>query len=543
MKLNINNNVHQFTPQSLLEIANSLNITDVLAAKVNGRLRELTYILANDADVEFLGYHNSEAIKIYETTLRYVVALAIKNVFPDRVLKYNYSVSRSILATFEGSTCIEANDIELIKNEITRLVKLDLPIQRKRIPLEEACAIYKMEGLEDKVEILKYRKEEYVNSYECDGYINYLFGYMLPSTGYLKIYEILDYAPGFLIRYPRAETEGKLPEFVDAKVYSNTLKEANKWGQITNKNTIAKINKTIENKHALHQFINLCETRHNNMLCHLGDDIASQIDDIRLIAVAGPSSSGKTTFTNRVKIELIARGITPLMISIDDYYLSRDQAPKDKQGNPDLEHVNALDLKQFNQDMVNLIQGKEVTLPHFNFKLGKREVGQTFKIDKKTPILIEGIHALNDSLTPSIPTHQKYKIYIAPQNQILIDNQNPISITELRLLRRMVRDAENRNTPASQTLAMWQSVRNGEFKWIYPYQEQANFVFNSELGYEIAVLKKHALEDLLNVPSDSPYFVSANRLVKFLKYFNDIPDELVPNNSLLREFIGGSLFE
>ena len=286
----------------------------------------------------------------------------------------------------------------------------------------------------------------------------------------------------------------------------------------------------------------MCETKHNDMLAELGLKIKNDIDNVRLIAIAGPSSSGKTTFTNRLRIELMTRGITPLMISIDNYYLTRDKAPKDEDGNPDLEHINALDVELFNEQMFALINGEEVILPIFNFETGKREAGPKVKLGPNSPILIEGIHALNDDLTPSIPAHQKFKIYIAPQAQLHLDDQNPISITDIRLLRRLVRDKKFRNAKAEDTLSMWPSVRRGEFRWIYKNQEGVNYVYNSELTYELCVLKKYALPMLEEIEKDSPYYIQANRLVKFLKYFKDIEDDWIPCNSILREFIGGSSF-
>jgi uridine kinase len=286
----------------------------------------------------------------------------------------------------------------------------------------------------------------------------------------------------------------------------------------------------------------MCETKHNHQLSELGDLIQSNIDSIRLIGIAGPSSSGKTTFSNRLRVELMSRGIKPVMISIDDYYLGKHLAPKGEDGQPDLEHIDALDVALFNHDMLALVEGQTVTLPKFNFKSGKREQGKTIGLDHDTPIIIEGIHALNEKLTQSIPKHQKFQIYIAPQTQLHIDDHNPISITELRLLRRIVRDQKYRNASAIDTMNMWPSVRRGEFKWIYPFQREANYTFNSELTYELAVLKKHAVAQLQAIPRDNKHFITANRLLKFLKYFDNIDDEIVPCNSLLREFIGGSSF-
>ncbi|HOH18675.1 MAG TPA: nucleoside kinase, partial [Bacilli bacterium] len=285
-----------------------------------------------------------------------------------------------------------------------------------------------------------------------------------------------------------------------------------------------------------------CETKHNNLLSELGMKIKNDIGNIRLIAIAGPSSSGKTTFSHRLRIELMTRGIKTVKISIDDYYLNREDAPLDEYGEPDFEHIGALDIDLFNQNLLSLIQGEEVDTPVFNFEQGKRVGWHRVKLAKNTPIIIEGIHALNDQLTSLIPKNQKFKIYISPTSQINIDNHNPISPTEIRMLRRIVRDAKYRNTHPSVTFSMWASVRRGEFKWIYPFQEQADFIFNTELTYELGVMKKYALPTLEKIDRDDEYFIPANRLIKFLKYFKDIDDRFVPCNSLLREFIGESCF-
>ena len=368
-----------------------------------------------------------------------------------------------------------------------------------------------------------------------------MYSLMVNNTKLLSQFKLRLYFPGFVIQYPRAEFGGIIPEFKDDVKFGRALREEKGWINICNAQTISDLNDYIRNKN-LTDLVNMCETRHNNSLCELGSIIKSNIEDIRLICVAGPSSSGKTTFTNRLRVELLTRGIKPYLISIDDYYLPKSEAPKDENGNPDLEHINALDVDLFNEQLAKLINGEEVSLPEFNFKLGKRIWKKPIQLDHNTIIMIEGIHALNEILTSSIPKHQKFKIYIAPQSQYHIDNHNPISITDIRLLRRIVRDMQFRNTPPEETLDMWQSVRNGEFKWIYPNQENSDYVYNSELTYELGVMKKYALEPLLNVARTSKHFITANRLVKFLKYFDDIDDKYVPVNSVLREFIGGSSF-
>ena len=525
---------------TLETLANELNIK-AYCAKVNNRIRELSYEVNKDCEIVFLDLKNVESMNVYSASLRYLVTMAVKNIYPDAKTIINYSISRSFFVEIKNVGPMNQKLLAEIKGEIDRIIEANYDMRRISMPKEEALKIYESLGHKDKAQILAYRPENNVHFYECNGYMNYMFGYMVPKTGYITEYKLRLYDKGFIVQYPRAEAGGIIPEFKDAPTFSKALRQANHWGVISKGSYVALMNKMIEEGKEV-EFINLCETRHNQMLAELGMKIKENIDSIRLIAIAGPSSSGKTTFTNRVRIELMARGITPLMISIDDYYKSKEEAPKDEDGNPDLEHLEALDIELFNEQMFALINGEEVTLSKFNFQTGKREWGEKVKIDENCPILIEGIHALNDDLTPSIPSHQKFKIYIAPQAQLHLDNHNPISITDIRLLRRMVRDKKFRNSTAEETMSMWPSVRRGEFRWIYDNQEGVNFVFNSELTYELCVLKKYALPMLEAIDQESPYYIQANRLIKFLKYFKDISDEWIPCNSILREFIGGSSF-
>lgn len=518
------------------------NKYDYQAAKVNNRIRELDYVLNKDCTVELLTLNNSEAVTIYQSTLRYLIIMAVRKIYPKARVIFNYSVSRSIFASV---SCINhpflQEDLDAIQKELDSIIAKDLPIKRSSITKEEAYKYYNEIGYKDKARILAYRKESTVHVYECDDYKNYMFGYMLPSTGYITNYKFRLYAPGFVIQYPRAENKGLIPNFEDERVFQNALREANHWGNITNASYIYQMNEIVEQKKAL-EFINICETRHNNQLAALGEKILRDIDRIKLIAIAGPSSSGKTTFTNRLRIELKSLGINPLMISVDNFYNQGHLAPLDEYGKPDFEHIDALNRKLFDEVLYKLVSGEEVALPTYDFKTQTRTFGEPIKLAKNQPIMIEGIHALNDALTPSIPNEMKYRVYIAPQAQLHIDDHNPISLSDIRLLRRMVRDHETRNSSCEQTLEMWGSVRRGEFKWIYPYQSNADFVYNSELSYELCVLKKHALPLLEAVKDDSPYYIQANRLIKFLKYFKDIGDKWVPCNSIIREFIGDSIF-
>lgn len=512
-------------------------------AKVNNRIRELSYEVYYDSDVQFLTVRDQEAIRIYETSLRYLFAMAANRLYPDLKFRFSYNVSRSIFVQIlnEGFR-VDSTMVKRISQEMRDIIEKDLPFERKIVSNEEALKIYKEWGYEDKIELLKYRPEKTVHFYNCDGYMNYMYGYMVPSSGYLKRFALRLYSPGIIIQYPRSECNGNIPPFEDAPTFGKTLKESHKWAKATGVDSVAGLNKLVETAGDI-EFINLCEAKHNRMLCELGELIEKDIENIRLICIAGPSSSGKTTFANRLRIELMSRGINPIRISMDDYYLPRDLAPIDENGDPDLESINALDIPLFNQNMLDLIQGEEVQLPKFDFKLGKRVPGRVLKVPADQPIIIEGIHALNDQMTTLIPKHQKFKIYIAPQAQINLDNHNPISLTDLRLLRRIVRDKQFRNASAESTIQMWPSVRKGEFTWIYKTQEGADYVFNSLLPYELCVMRKYALPVLQNIPADSPYFSMAERLIKFLKYFVEMDDKWVPCNSLMREFIGGSCYQ
>lgn len=518
------------------------NARRFICAKVNNRVRDLGYELYYDAEVEFLTSKNIEAMKIYEASLRYLVAMAFHNVYPDLKIRFAYNVSRCISIHLLDKKSL-ANNAMLIKvgHEIERLIALDLPFKRMVLPKEDAASIYEKIGLCDRKAVLPYRPEPTVHLYECGNYMNYMYSHMVPSTGYIKNYKLRLYAPGFLLQYPRAECDGEIPSFEDAPTFGRTLKETHDWAKIVKMDTVYNINDRIKTN-GPSEFINISEARHNRMLAELGQLIEDNIGRTRLICVAGPSSSGKTTFANRLRIELLSRGIQPLRISIDDYYKQKSEVPLDEEGNPDLECLEALDIDAFNEDMVMLLAGQEVNLPRFDFKLGKRVFGRTVQITENQPIIIEGIHALNDKLTISIPKETKFKIFISPQAQINLDDHNPISLTDLRLLRRLVRDSKFRSAPAEETFQMWPKVRAGEFKWIYKTQEGADFVFNSYLPYELPVMRKYALPLLNAIDKDSPYFTTAERLIRMLKFFIDLPDEWVPSNSIMREFIGGSAY-
>lgn len=544
-----NQNIQVKEGTRVLDLLKDEDKTKYVVCKLGTQVKELNRKLSDKDEgktIEFLGLENIEAGKAYEASLRFIFSMAFFRLYPDVKIRFSYNASRSVFCQVLTPGFNISTAVEKIKAEADAIIAQNLPIERITVPTEEAAEIYKKMNGYDKLEMLKYRPESNVNIYKCGEYYDYMHSYMVPSTGCIHAYEVRPYSPGIIIQYPRYELNAQIPEFVEESMYGRTLQRAYLWAKKTKTQTIAEINKRVEDGNEL-DFVQMCEAKHNRMLAELGEEINRDIENIRLICIAGPSSSGKTTFCNRVRIELLSRGINPVMISMDDYYLERDKICElqgKSRDDVDLEHINCLDIEQFNKDLFDLINGEEVTLPKFNFKIGKREVGRTIKVDEHSPIIIEGIHALNEKLTSSIPKHQKYKIYIAPQLPVNIDNHSPLNTTDLRLIRRIVRDMQFRNYPAANTIDMWQSVRSGEFRWIYPNQEGANFVFNSALPYELCVLKKLAMPALREIKYTDPQFLVANRLIKYLKYFKTIEDEsIIPCNSLIREFIGGSCFD
>lgn len=540
--IKINNQNYSFEYKIVLKDLAKDFMPNAIVAKVNNRLRELNYYINYNCEVEFLDLTKFDAVRVYETSLRYLLIMALEKIDPKIVVHFNQCISRSISCTLSNTKeKVSKPFIDKLEIEMRKLIEQDLPITRTTISKEEAIKIYTEKGYLDKVEVLKYRPEDTVNMYTCCGYVNYMFGYMVPSTGLLKDFVLQVYYPGFIVRIPRAECGGKIPPFEEAPVFQQMIQDAQKWAKMIKCVNLPMLNKYVDDGKVC-DLVNICETKHNNTLSELGEQIYKRRDSLRLVCIAGPSSSGKTTFSHRLKIELLSRGLKPIKISMDDYYRNREDCPKDEKGDYDLEHVNALDLELFNENLLSLIEGEEIEEPTFDFKLGKRVKGEKVRIDKDTIIIIEGIHALNEEVTKLIPKPQKYKIFISPFSQLNIDNHNPIPASEIRLLRRIVRDAKYRKTDPSETFAMWPSVRRGEFKWIYPCQEEADYVFNTELTYELCVMKKYALSALSVIDRDNEYYVQANRILKFLKYVKDIDEKYVPCNSLLREFIGDSCF-
>ncbi len=515
---------------------------NALCARVNGRLRELNYRLKGRQEIIFLDLSSRDAMRIYETSLRYMILKILFEKDPNIKVKFDYSISRSIYMSISGNK----NNVDIssfLNRKLKDLSEQAIPIERITKTTKEIKKLYLDNNMTHKVKIFKYRDDEFSRVYKCEKYFNYLYGYMVPDTSYIKNFNVFSYNNGFIIQYPRSDLNGNIPVFKEEDKYKISLKKAAFWSKIINGDTIDRINDYSSSKIKSVSFIQMCESKHSSMLYELGHEISIRYDQLKLIAIAGPSSSGKTTFARRLEIELLSKGLNPIRISIDDYYLHPNEVPKDEKGKPDLEHINALDVIRFNNDIKSLINGETVLLPHFNFHTKQREKGKTLKLKKDQVILIEGIHALNEKLTSSISREKKYLIYISPQTQLHIDRESPIKSSDIRLLRRIVRDCVYRNTSAEETIAMWPSVRKGEFRWIYGNQKYADYIFNSELTYELSVLKKHAIKRLKIIDDSSPQFMKANYLLKFLKYIREIDNSFVPNQSLIREFIGGSVFE
>ena len=528
-------------PVSVLEVVGPNR--DYICASINNRVRELTYVIDKESTVVALTAKDRDAKPTYEASLRYIVAMAMYNIHPEIRIRFSYNVSRAIfMQILNPGVSSNIHLVERLDKEIKRIIAADYPLNRHIVSKEEMRQIFDKDGFRDKLDVLDYRPEKTCHYYECNGYVNYMYSRMVPSTGYVTKYKIKNYYPGIIIQYPRPDAGGEIPKFEDSHSFGQTLKRAHEWSVATRFDSIKGINIRVENDGPI-DVITLGEQKHNRQLCELGELIESDKENIRLICIAGPSSSGKTTFANRLRIELLSRGLNPIRISMDDYYLSRDQAPKDENGDPDLEDVNALDIALFNENMADLIAGETVELPKFDFKLGHRVPGRKLTVPADQPIIIEGIHALNEKMTASIPSHQKFKIFIAPQAQVNIDDHNPLSLTDLRLLRRIIRDYRTRNASAETTMSMWASVRRGEFKSIYDTQEGANYVYNSFSSFELSAEKKYAMPLLENIDKESEYFPVAERLIRMLKFFDDLPDEWVPCNSIIREFIGGSCYE
>ena len=427
---------------------------------VNGRARELSFKISFDATLEYVGLNNIEAGKAYEASLRYVMAMAFYNLFKDVKIRFSYNVSRSIFCqVISNNLKIDKGIVDKIKAKMDEIIKLDLPIERVTVSWDEAKKIYEEFKMEDKMEILEYRPEKVVHLYHCGSYYNYMHSYMVPSTGYLQNYRLRLYAPGIIIQYPRYEMGGIIPAFEEAPVYGKTLKAAYEWAKLVDSQTIYKINHHISGKNT-NEFIQMCETKHNNMLAELGERIKNDIENIRLIAIAGPSSSGKTTFANKLANQL-KTNFAPIIVSMDNFFVERENTPLDNNGKPDYESIEAIDLNLFEDRFNKLLNGKNAEIPIYNFSTGKKEKGPLTKMEENGILIIEGIHGLNPILTKNIDNDLIFRIYAEPQSSI-------VSSELIRKARRILRDVQSRDISPLKTLEMWPSISKGEKLNIFP---------------------------------------------------------------------------
>lgn len=512
----------------------------IVLAKVNGKLRELAKTVTSDCEVEFITMTERDGKRAYRRSVTLLMQKAVYKLWNGEVrVRVFHSLGESYYCELEGGE-IDKVKLLMLKEEMLRLVDENISIEKHSMKTDTAREMFHEFKLYDKERLMKYRRSSRVNIYNLDGFMDYHYGYMVPSTGYLKWFDLEIYENGFVLMFPNKNGTVVEPFKSSSKLH-HTLDESKDWSRMLGVGTVGALNDAIASGRG-NEIILLQEALMEERIGAIAAQIA-QDSSKKFIMIAGPSSSGKTTFSNRLSIQLTAKGLTPHPIALDDYYVDREKSPRDENGNYDFECLECIDVEQFNEDMNRLLKGEEVSMPTFNFKTGKREYrGKNLKLGPNDILVIEGIHGLNDKLSYSLPSESKFRIYISALTQLNIDEHNPLPTTDGRLLRRIVRDARTRNTTAQETLAMWYSVRRGEEKYIFPFQESADVMFNSALVYEIAVLKIYAEPLLFQIPRDCEEYQEAKRLLKLLDYFLPLPTEGIAQNSLAREFVGGSCF-
>lgn len=513
----------------------------IVLVKVDGELKELSTILEDNCDLEFIDITDKQGMMCYIRSLQFVLIKATKDLFPDSRIKIEHSLSKGLFGEIYKDVHLGIDDIYAIKKRMHEIIDANMKIKKKNYSREDAIELFKEAGMEDKVSLFSNVNQSSLVIYKLEEEIGYFYGLMIPFTGLLEYFDLIYYDPGFILRFPTQEEPTKIPRFEKHKKLAKVFYEAEKWGDVLDIAHVGALNDEIEHGDIV-TLVRVAEALHEKKIANIADKIKKN-NNIKLILIAGPSSSGKTTFCKRLGIQMRVNGLIPVPISLDDYFIDREQTPKDEFGEYDFESINALDLKLFNEHLQMLLNGEEVKLPTFNFITGKREwLGNKVKLPDEGVIVIEGIHGLNEVLTASIPHNHKFKIYISPLTQINMDDHNRIATTDVRMIRRIVRDYLSRGYDVEYTLKMWASIRRGEDKNIFPYQEGADVMFNSALIYELAVLKKYALAELYKVQPQSTVYNEARRLIEFLHFFKEINKDVVPTNSLIREFIGGSCF-
>ncbi len=518
------------------------NLIAVVAA--NGKIRELFKRVTRDCKLDFFTLKDDIGYKTYVRTATMLLLKGVFDVFGEescQKCRVEFAVGNGSYINPCGSIAATAENAEKIKNRMLELVEKKTPFMKKSYPIEDAMELFRSHHMEDKEKLFHYRMSSFVNIYEIEGYYDYYYGYMMPNAGYVKWFDVIAYDDGFMLVLPEKKNPTVVEPFKERKKLFQTLKDSEDWGRKIGIATVGDLNDGICSG-SLSELILVQEAEQERKIGEIAKDIVNR-GGVKFVMIAGPSSSGKTSFSHRLSIQLRTLGKVPHPIGLDDYFVDREQTPRDENGDYNFECLEAIDVKKFNEDMTRLLNGERVEMPSFNFKIGKREYHGNYKqLGPDDILVIEGIHGLNEKTSYALPEESKYKIYISALTNINVDDHNRIPTTDGRLLRRMVRDARTRGSDARRTIQMWPSVRRGEEENIFPFQEQADAMFNSVMIYELAVLKPFAEPLLFQIPKDAPEYYEAKRLLKFLDYFLSLPSESIPNNSICREFVGGSCF-
>lgn len=516
---------------------------DIVLAMVNHKLSELWKPVQDGDKITFLTTGTVSGNETYRRSMVMVMLKAFYDVYGHKINNINvmYSLSKGYYCEVDGDLQVTRDELYQVKTRMTEIIKAAMPFEKHVISTNEAMEFFHKHRMYDKERLFKFRRSSRVNVYRLNKFEDYFYGYMVPNTGYLKYFELHAYDEGFVLQMPVKEEPRRVPKFCPQEKVFSVLKESSKWGELLEIGAVGALNENIS-KGKIGEIMLVQEALQEQKIAEIAKQLANR-PDVKFIMIAGPSSSGKTTFSHRLSVQLRACGLHPHPIAVDNYFVNREDNPKDENGDYDFEALQAIDINLFNQDMGRLLKGEEVEIPSFNFKTGQRQYkGDILKLGPDDILVIEGIHCLNDELSFSLPKESKFKIYISALTQLNVDEHNRISTTDCRLIRRIVRDARTRGATAEETLARWQSVRAGEEKNIFPYQEEADVMFNSALIYELAVLKQYVEPLLFGIPVDSPYYTEAKRMLKFMDYILGVSSDIVPANSLLREFIGGGCF-
>ena len=517
-----------------------------VSARVNNKVEDLNFKVYYNKDVEFLDITSASGMRTYVRSLCFILTKAVSELYPNGNILLEHPVSKGYFCKLCIDRTIGLDDVIRIKQRMQEIIKADLPFIRHEKHTDEIIRLFKERGMDDKVKLLETSGQLYSCYQQLGDTIDSYYGSLVPSTGYIRLFDIVKYYDGLLLRIPNRKNPDKLEEVVKQEKMLDVFQEYHRWNEILGISTVGDLNQAC-NRGMATDLINVSEALQEKKIVRIADEITNRNENgqrVKLVLISGPSSSGKTTFSKRLSIQLMTNGLRPYPISLDDYFVNREDTPLDENGQHDFESLYALDLPFFEAQLKALLAGEEVELPRFNFNIGKREPsGKKLRIDDNMILILEGIHALNPALTPNIPAANKYKIYVSALTTILLDNHNYIPTTDNRLLRRIIRDYKYRSHSAEATINRWPSVRAGEEKWIFPYQEYADAMFNSALLFELAVLKDYVEPVLRKVPNRCPEYSEAHRLLRFLNYFVSVQDKELPPTSLLREFLGGSSFQ